>query len=782
MRRWVLVGLLACAFLAPDATAKPRPKAGKAAKVTPEQLVKQGNALIMVGSFEEAAKAYEAALKANPNLTEAKIRLAHCMWRGGKAADAKKLLEAVVGEGGNAPTDALVLLGDIYLGEKDNKRAADILEKLVAQRPSDLKAKMQLADCYRQIAESGTADAKPKALAIYDAIEKAAEDAQLRRSAMEAGLTLRYGEVGKKILVAKETIAAGKEANALRDLNVLAKQHPEIGYLQYLRGMACLAPAVEDRKQARAAFEKAKGNNDAAFQLGVLMYEAGELPKAIKQLAAVTKKDAKHQAAYYHLGLIYQEQGEPKKAMEAWSKAMQVEPDSAIARWAKTKMQVLSGNINGLLPGQVIDPSSEISIGKRTCEMIEARWPVLKDDRLRERLQKIMDKLIVHSDRPKRDLRYRLEIINVPVANALSVPNGKIYFFAGLVDLIRTRMGDKDEYYASVLAHEVAHTALRHGTGMIKMASQQQSFENYWQLAKLMGALSRTHEYEADQYGVLYAYRAGYDPTAGIRLHRKMLQAHGEIPQGMTHPLHKERIERMTDYLLELRGKVRTFQLGVQSLEKKEFDKAVDQFEIFLGVFPENSAARNNLAVALHRKALMNTKAAPIFRRSTDVDPNARVKAISLQSTSDEDKRSARIDKRLLREAVGEYAMVLRKDPRYPQALNNMATALSDLGDLRQARKHLETAIKANARYKEAYNNLGIVLAQQKDLNGAAAQLARAISVDGKYAAAHFNLALVYEQLKKNADAAREWDTYVGLDASSGWAGVARARRAALKL
>ena len=47
-------------------------------------------------------------------------------------------------------------------------------------------------------------------------------------------------------------------------------------------------------------------------------------------------------------------------------------------------------------------------------------------------------------------------------------------------------------------------------TGMIKVASTQQSFNSFWQLSLLMSALSRSHEFEADQYGVLYAYRAGF--------------------------------------------------------------------------------------------------------------------------------------------------------------------------------------------------------------------------------------------------------------------------------
>jgi predicted Zn-dependent protease len=778
-----LILVVVCSFAAAQVGyAKPRAK-GKTA--TPAQLVKQGEALIMVGNFEEAAKAYEQALKGDPKLVDAKVRLAHCLLRGGKTADAKKMLEEIVAEA-RPPAEALSLLGEIYLAEKDHAKAAGVLEKLVALRTTDLKSKSQLADCYRQMAESGNAEAKAKALALYAEIEKAATDPQMRRAAMEAALTIKYGELGKKILAAKESIAQGKEAAALQELNALAKQNPNVAYLHYLRGMAALSTAVNDRKLATEAFKKAApGHHEAALQLGVLYYEQGELDNAIKQLQAALKKDPRYQEAHYHLGLIHQEKGDEKKAIEAFTQVMRINYNSTMSKWAQTKLQVMTGHIRSLLPGQVIDPSSEIMIGKKTCEMIERQWPVLNNPQLEARMNRIMDRLVKHSDRPKRDLRYKIVVINVPVPNALTVPSGKIYIFAGLADLIRTRMGDKDEYYAAVISHELAHTALRHGTGMIKTASSQmatsQSFTSYLQLAQLMGALSRTHEYEADQYGALYSYRAGYDPSAGIALHRKMLQHRGEIPSGLSHPQHAERIARLRDYLLELRAKVGQFNQGVKALQNREFDKAVDHLEIFLGVFPDSPSARNNLAVALHRKALMKTLVAPIFRRSTDVDPSARVKAIALRS-GDEQRRNRKIDLRLLKEAVAEYQMVLRKDPTYPIAYNNFATALSDLGDLQQAKKHLLTALKLNPKYKEAYNNLAIVHAQLNDLGAAVVQLNKAISLDARYASAHFNLALVYEKQKRNADAAREWDAYVALDGKSGWATVARTRRAALKI
>ena len=155
----------------------------------------------------------------------------------------------------------------------------------------------------------------------------------------------------------------------------------------------------------------------------------------------------------------------------------------------------------------------------------------------------------------------------LPATDALTLPGGSILVFRGLVDLVKRDMGDADDAWASILGHECAHAALRHGMGMVQMASSlQQSgkmFNSAGDLASLMNTVSRAHEFEADQFGALYTYRAGFNPASSVKLHETMLQAMGEIPRGMTHPTHAERIDRIRDYLLDLRAKVHGFDVAV---------------------------------------------------------------------------------------------------------------------------------------------------------------------------------------------------------------------------
>ncbi|HEX6837235.1 MAG TPA: tetratricopeptide repeat protein, partial [Polyangia bacterium] len=303
-------------------------------------------------------------------------------------------------------------------------------------------------------------------------------------------------------------------------------------------------------------------------------------------------------------------------------------------------------------------------------------------------------------------------------------------------------------------------------------------------LYSLLMTISRAHEFEADQFGALYAYRAGFNPAEAVKLHEVMLQAMGEIPRGMTHPTHAERIARVRDYLLDLRAKVRGFDLGVKALAGGDYDAAQAKFEVFLGVFPDSLSARSNLGVALHRRALSALEPATRFRRSTDVDPNSRARKIELRAGEVSVgglKQAPKIDERMIKEAIGEYQAALSIDPNYVFAQVNLGAALDDLKDRRNARVALEKAVRMAPQSKEAWNNLGAVAAEMGDTARALEALVKATALDGGYADAWFNLGMTYEQAGKHKDAAAAWDKYVSLDGKSGWTDIAKQHRARLQ-
>lgn len=171
------------------------------------------------------------------------------------------------------------------------------------------------------------------------------------------------------------------------------------------------------------------------------------------------------------------------------------------------------------------------------------------------------------SERP--DLDFTFTILNSDIVNAFAVPGGYIYVTRGLLAL-----ADSEAQLAGVLAHEIGHiTALHHARrygdsllASLGVAVAGVALGNAGAQAAQMGAVgllqsySRENEYEADQLGVRYLSRAGFDPYAMAGFLAKLradsrLSAirRGESPDEVdqfsylaTHPAPQARVERAT--------------------------------------------------------------------------------------------------------------------------------------------------------------------------------------------------------------------------------------------
>jgi metalloendopeptidase OMA1, mitochondrial len=789
MRLWTVVAAV-MALVPALATAAPKSSAAKAggAQKPAAEMAARGDAWAVAGNCAEAVKAYRQAseLYGGKNAT-VQVRLAHCLARTGAAGEAKQLLVALVDAPPPAGTMALQETGDLALQAGDYAGAAHAYDKLIARDKNDADARAALLDALKGLSDGGDEKARLRGLELAGQLQKDPHaDAATQRHAEELIAAFQYGDAWRDLTDGKRLLATGNAKDAVTALSRAVQKHADLEEAQYLLGVAFAAPDVAKKTDARSAWKKAPHVKEAQLSLGVDAYEGGDLDEAVKRLSGAAALDASYQAAYYQLGLVYKEQGDSQKARAAWQKAAAIDPKSELGKWAATKLQVLTGNVSSLAEGQVIDSSSEIGIGQEIAKQVVGRFGAMKDDALEDRLDGILKRLAAVADRPPGELRYRVQLVDVPMINALTLPGGTVLVFRGLVDLVKNKLGDTDDAWASVLGHECAHAALRHGMGMIQVASSMGGsgkalMGGESDLYSLLMTISRAHEFEADQFGALYSYRAGFNPVSAVALHEKMLATMGEIPRGMTHPTHAERIARVRDYLLDLRAKVRGFDLAVKALNGGDYDAAQSRFEVFLGVFPNSLSARSNLGVTLHRKALTALPPASRFRRTTDIDPDSRARKIELragETTVGGLKDAAKIDERMLKEAIGEYEAALAIDPNYLFAVVNLGAALDDLKDKRGARTTLEKAVRLAPNSKEAWNNLGAVAAESGDTNRALEALLKAVALDGNYADAWFNLGMTYEQANgRKKDAAAAWDKYVQLDPKSGWTEIARQHR-----
>ena len=167
----------------------------------------------------------------------------------------------------------------------------------------------------------------------------------------------------------------------------------------------------------------------------------------------------------------------------------------------------------------------------------------------------------------RRDIQYKFTVLNSPIVNAFAVPGGYIYITRGLMTL-----ADNEAQLAGVLAHELGHlTALHHarryGQGMLAnillggvAIAGGGSLAQAGQLGAvaLLQSYSRENEFEADDLGIRYMSRAGYDPQelagflAKLRANSRLTaKLRGQSPDKVdqldflaTHPAPAQRVQR----------------------------------------------------------------------------------------------------------------------------------------------------------------------------------------------------------------------------------------------
>lgn len=166
---------------------------------------------------------------------------------------------------------------------------------------------------------------------------------------------------------------------------------------------------------------------------------------------------------------------------------------------------------------------------------------------------------------------WEVNLVDINTVNAWCMPGGKIVVYTGLLSITQNEAA-----LAVVMGHEVSHALLQHGNqrmsqGMLqqlggiaiaaaladKPKETQDIFLNAYGIGSQVGVMlpfSRKHELEADQYGLIFAAMAGYNPEEAIALWERMEKASaGNKPVDFlsTHPSEGKRIEQLRKYMPE---------------------------------------------------------------------------------------------------------------------------------------------------------------------------------------------------------------------------------------
>jgi predicted Zn-dependent protease len=178
------------------------------------------------------------------------------------------------------------------------------------------------------------------------------------------------------------------------------------------------------------------------------------------------------------------------------------------------------------------------------------------------------------------DYRREYKLVLDDTINAWCMPGGKIVVYSGILPVTKTEEG-----LAVVLGHEISHALLNHGqqrmsadllqqVGALGVAlgsqvaglspeAQSGLMTAYGLGTQLGGTLpfSRSHESEADHYGLILMSIAGYNPDEAVPFWERMAAlGGGGTPEFLsTHPSDATRIRQLSGWTNEAKQKAAEF-------------------------------------------------------------------------------------------------------------------------------------------------------------------------------------------------------------------------------
>jgi predicted Zn-dependent protease len=215
----------------------------------------------------------------------------------------------------------------------------------------------------------------------------------------------------------------------------------------------------------------------------------------------------------------------------------------------------------------LVSEGQEIGMGQQADPDIVGAYGLYPDSAIQVYARGIGERLAAQSERPS--LPWTFRVLDDPVVNAFALPGGFNYITRGILVYFNS-----EAELVAVMGHELGHVTARHGA---QQATQQQlaqvgliagtilvpKFEDFAGLAQAGLSLmflkfSRGDETQADELGLRYMYRMGYDPREMPKVFamlESVSQAEGgdRLPQWLsTHPNPENRLQHINALIAQL--------------------------------------------------------------------------------------------------------------------------------------------------------------------------------------------------------------------------------------
>jgi hypothetical protein len=189
--------------------------------------------------------------------------------------------------------------------------------------------------------------------------------------------------------------------------------------------------------------------------------------------------------------------------------------------------------------------SDDVKLGGEAAREVERQLPMLDDSDIQYYVERIGRRLVegIPSQFQHPEFRYSFKVVNARDINAFALPGGFTYVNRGLIEAAQN-----EGQLAGVMAHEISHVALRHGTAQ---AGKGQKYQVGSILGQIAGAViggglgqviagasqvvpgvfllkySREYERQADTLGAQIMANAGYNPRELANMFRIIEQNSG---------------------------------------------------------------------------------------------------------------------------------------------------------------------------------------------------------------------------------------------------------------
>jgi predicted Zn-dependent protease len=189
-------------------------------------------------------------------------------------------------------------------------------------------------------------------------------------------------------------------------------------------------------------------------------------------------------------------------------------------------------------PGfNLFSAQDDVNVGQQSAVAAERQLPMLNDAQTNAYLNRIGQRLAANAGGPQ--FQYHFRVVNQADINAFALPGGFVYVNRGVLDTAAN-----EGELAGVVAHEISHVALRHGTHQASKAYLAQAGISILggilgghvgagaaQIINTVGGIglnavflkySRDLETQADIRGAQIMAASGYNPTDMVAFFQKL--------------------------------------------------------------------------------------------------------------------------------------------------------------------------------------------------------------------------------------------------------------------